>query len=95
MNQIRVCSGSRYKAVVEAEVGAVCAVSGLARTYPRQGLGTGQDSMVPVLKPMPNYQVGLPENYDGAVMLPESHQLEEEDPLPRAVWNRELKEIST
>ena len=50
--------------------------------------------MVPVLEPVLNYQVKLPEGCDGAVMLPKFRQLEEEDPLLRVVWNEELKEIS-
>ena len=94
VNQIRVYSGDRYEAVPEAEAGTICAVSGLTRTYPGQGLGAGQDSMVPVLEPVLNYQVKLPEGCDGAVMLPKFRQLEEEDPLLRVVWNEELKEIS-
>lgn len=80
--------------MAEAEAGTICAVSGLTRTYPGQGLGAGQDSMVPVLEPVLNYQVKLPEGCDGAVMLPKFRQLEEEDPLLRVVWNEELKEIS-
>ncbi len=94
VNQIRVYSGDRYETVAEAEAGTICAVSGLTRTYPGQGLGAGQDSMVPVLEPVLNYQVKLPEGCDGAVMLPKFRQLEEEDPLLRVVWNEELKEIS-
>ena len=94
VNQIRVYSGDRCEAVPEAEAGTICAVSGLTRTYPGQGLGAGEDSMVPVLEPVLNYQVKLPEGCDGAVMLPKFRQLEEEDPLLRVVWNEELKEIS-
>ena len=94
VNQIRVYSGDRYETVAEAEAGTICAVSGLTRTYPGQGLGAGQDSMVPVLEPVLNYQVKLPEGCDGAVMLPKFRQLEEEDPMLRVVWNEELKEIS-
>ena len=94
VDQIRVYSGDRYEAVPEAEAGTICAVSGLTRTYPGQGLGAGQDSMFPVLEPVLNYQVKLPEGCDGAVMLPKFRQLEEEDPMLRVVWNEELKEIS-
>lgn len=94
VNQIRVYSGDRYEAVPEAGAGTICAVSGLTRTYPGQGLGAGEDSMLPVLEPVLNYRVKLPEGCDGAVMLPKFRQLEEEDPLLRVVWNEELKEIS-
>ena len=94
VNQIRVYSGDRYEAVPEAEAGTICAVSGLTRTYPGQGLGAGKDSMLPVLEPVLNYRVQLPEGCDGAVMLPKFRQLEEEDPMLRVVWNEELKEIS-
>ena len=79
VNQIRVYSGDRYETVAEAEAGTICAVSGLTRTYPGQGLGAGQDSMVPVLEPVLNYQVKLAGGRaTGRVMLPKFRQLEEE-----------------
>ncbi len=39
VNQIRIYSGDKYEMVQEAEKGCICAVTGLTRTYPGQGLG--------------------------------------------------------
>ena len=93
VNEIRLYSGQRYDTAAEAEAGTICAVSGLAGTYPGQGLGTEADSMQPVLEPVLNYGLKLPEGCDGAVMLPKLRQLEEEDPLLRVAWDEELQEI--
>ena len=38
-DQIRIYSGAKYRAVEEAEAGTVCAVTGLSRTRPGEGLG--------------------------------------------------------
>ena len=93
VNQIRVYSGGRYETVNEAGAGSICAVTGLTGTYAGQGLGAEADSMEPVLEPVLNYSVKLPEGCDGAVMLPKLRQLEEEDPMLRVVWNEQLQEI--
>ncbi len=39
VNQIRIYSGQKFEAVNEAEAGSVCAVTGLSRTRPGEGLG--------------------------------------------------------
>ena len=36
VNQIRIYSGDKSEMVQEAEKGCICAVTGLARTYPGQ-----------------------------------------------------------
>ena len=38
-DQIRIYSGAKYRAVEEAQAGTVCAVTGLSRTRPGEGLG--------------------------------------------------------
>lgn len=49
VNQIRVYSGEKYELLSEADAGKVCAVTGLAETYPGQGLGAEKDSELPIL----------------------------------------------
>ena len=93
VNQIRIYSGDKYEMVQEAEKGCICAVTGLSRTYPGQGLGMQQGSSAPVLEPVLNYRVELPEGCDVHRMLQNFRQLEEEDPMLRVVWNEEAGEI--
>ncbi len=93
VNQIRIYSGDRYETVPEAEAGCICAVTGLSRTYPGEGLGAEKESGTPVLEPVLNYRIHLPEGCDAPVMLRNLRQLEEEDPMLRIVWNEELGEI--
>lgn len=93
INQIRIYSGEKFEAVKEAETGMICAVTGLTQTYPGEGLGCEQDSKPPVLEPVLNYRVLLPEGCDIHRMLGNLRQLEEEDPLLKVVWKEELQEI--
>ena len=93
VNQIRVYSGEKYELVQEAHKGMVCAATGLNATYPGEGLGIVCASEEPVLEPVLNYQVRLPEGCDIHNMLQNLRQLEEEDPMLRTTWNEELGEI--
>lgn len=93
INQIRIYSGEKYEMVHEACTGMVCAVTGLSSTYPGEGLGTESESQMPVLAPVINYQVEIPEGTDEHKMLGYLRELEEEDPMLRVVWNEELEEI--
>lgn len=93
VNQIRIYSGEKYETVQEAETGSICAVTGLNYTYPGEGLGVEKESQAPVLEPVLNYRIGLPEGCDAHTMLRNLRQLEEEDPMLRIVWNEEWGEI--
>ena len=93
VNQIRIYSGEKYEAVTEAGPGSICAVTGLTRTFPGQGLGEEAASMEPVLEPVLTYEVKLPPGCDRAVMLPKLKELEEEDPQLNVVWDGHLGEI--
>lgn len=93
VNQIRIYSGEKFEAVKEAPAGSVCAVTGLTKTLPGEGLGKEQERELPVLEPVLSYCVQLPEGYDAALMLPKLFQLQEEDPMLHIVWDEELKEI--
>lgn len=93
VNQIRIYSGEKYEMVSEAEAGCVCAVTGLSRTYPGEGLGNVKESQAPILEPVLSYRIRLPEGCDVHSMVRNLRQLEEEDPMLRIVWNEELGEI--
>ena len=93
INQIRIYSGEKFEVVSEAGAGSICAVTGLSKTIPGEGLGCEKDSDLPFLEPVLSYCVQLPEGCDAAVMLPKFRQLEEEDPMLQILWNEKHKEI--
>lgn len=95
VNQIRIYSGNKFETVNEAAAGCVCAVTGLTKTYPGQGLGIEEASEMPLLEPVLNYRIGLPEGCEPAAAFVKLRQLEEEDPLLHMIWNESLKEIQT
>lgn len=92
-DQIRLYSGGSFELLPEAKAGTVCAVTGLTRTYPGQGLGIEGDSEMPVLEPVLNYQIQLPADCDAHQMLRQLRQLEEEDPELHICWDDALGEI--
>lgn len=93
VNQIRVYSGSHYELLEEAEAGTVCAVTGLTKTRPGEGLGSEVDSNMPILEPVLNYRIELPVDCDVHTMLQNLRQIEEEEPQMHVVWNEQLQEI--
>lgn len=93
VDQIRIYSGTRYETQDEVEAGDICAVTGLSKTYPGQGLGIEKDLDMEILKPVLNYQLILPEGYNAFRMLSQLRELEEEDPTLHIVWNERLEEI--
>lgn len=93
VEQIRLYSGTRFKAIGEAEEGMVCAVTGLTKTYAGQGLGAEEASGLPVLEPVLSYQILLPDGQDTHTMLMKLKQLEEEEPLLHILWDEQLGEI--
>ena len=93
VNQIRIYSGAKFETVNEAEQGTVCAVTGLSRTYPGEGLGIERDSDIPILEPVLTYQIQLPQDCEVHPMLEKLRQLEEEEPLLHIIWNEKLGEI--
>ena len=93
VNQIRIYSGEKYELAGEVEAGEVCAVTGLTRTYPGEGLGREREGSMPLLQPVLTYQIELPPDCEAAVLLPKLRQLEEEEPQLHIVWNEALQEI--
>ncbi len=93
VNQIRIYSGTKYVTVDEAPAGCICAVTGLNSTCNGMGLGYEAASEKPVLEPVMNYRINLPEGCDPQTMLPKLRQLEEEDPQLHISWSELLQEI--
>ena len=93
VNQIRLYSGEKYETAAEAPAGTICALTGLTETRPGQGLGAETDGDGPVLEPVLNYRIQLPEGGDAAEMLPRLRLLEEEDPELHIIWNEKSQEI--
>ncbi len=93
VSQIRIYSGAKYETVHEVDAGGICAVVGLSRTYPGEGLGTEEDSILPVLDPVLTYRILLPKSCDAVQILPKLRQLEEEEPELHLLWNETYQEI--
>lgn len=93
VNQIRIYSGEKFETVNEAEAGVVCAVTGLTKTKPGEGLGAEAWSEAPILEPVLAYEIKLPDGCDSRMMLPKLKEIEEEEPELHIVWNEELQEI--
>lgn len=92
-DQIRIYSGEKFQTVEEAPAGTVCAVAGLTRTRPGQGLGAERGTWEPVLEPVLSYRLILPEGTAPHVALEKLRRLEEEDPQLRLLWDSRLQEI--
>ena len=93
VDQIRLYSGAKYETTQEAEAGLVCAVTGLTKTYPGEGLGAESESELPVLEPVLNYQIILPDDCDPHQMLQKLRMLEEEEPQLHILWDSQPGEI--
>ena len=93
IDQIRKYSGEKYETVDEAVAGEIVAVTGLSSTFPGQGIGDGMQSNMPILEPVLNYRMILPDDVNPAAFMEKLKQLEEEDPQLYIVWVEEFKEI--
>jgi len=93
VNQIRIYSGEKFEAVNEIEAGSVCAVAGISKARPGEGLGIEKASYTSILEPVLSYQMILPEGCDPRAMLPKLRQIEEEEPELHIVWDEQLQEI--
>lgn len=92
-DQLRIYSGERFQTVSEANAGTVVTVTGLKNTLPGQTLGSARECFPPVLEPVLNYRLVLPDGMDSAQFLPKLKELEEEDPELSVSYEPLLKEI--
>lgn len=93
INQIRVYSGNGFRTEQELEAGSICAVTGLEQSYCGEGFGIEADAGQPVLEPVLNYQLLLPEGCDVHQVWKRLQQLEEENPLLRLEWEENSREL--
>ena len=93
VNQIRIYSGSKFEDASKVEAGTVCAVTGLSKSRPGEGIGIEGSSRMPLLESILSYQIILPENCDPKSMLPKLQEIEDEEPELNIVWNEESQEI--
>ena len=93
INQIRVYNGSKFITVNEISAGGICALAGLENTYNGQGFGYEHKAEKPVLEPIMNFRVILPEGVDAAAFIPKIKLLEEEDPQLKIRWDSVNGEI--
>ena len=69
IDQIRKYSGEKYETVDEAVAGEIVAVTGLSSTFPGQGIGEGMQSTMPILEPVLNYRMILPDDVNPATFM--------------------------
>lgn len=93
VNQIRIYSGEKYEMVQEVRQGEVCAVTGLTKTYPGEGLGIEKDVEFPVLEPVLSYTLIPPEDVDVLQMLEILKEIEEEQPEIQIQWQEQSNTI--
>ncbi|MCI1220154.1 MAG: TetM/TetW/TetO/TetS family tetracycline resistance ribosomal protection protein [Bifidobacterium sp.] len=91
-DQIRVYSGAKFTLADTAAAGTLCAVTGLTRTYPGQGLGVESDAGKPLLEPVLTYTL-IPGGADVHKSLQALRTLEDEDPLLHVRWQERLQEV--
>lgn len=93
INQLRIYSGAKFRTVEEAPAGTVCAVLGLSKTRPGEGLGAEPDPESTVLEPVLTYRLIPPPDVDAHTALGRLRIIEEEEPQLHVVWNEQLQEI--
>lgn len=93
IDQIRIYSGEKYETADVVQTGEICAVTGLDQTYPGMGLGADTTKTMPILEPVLNYQIIVPQGVNPVELMKNLKQLEEEDPQLNILWNEQLQEI--
>lgn len=62
-DQVRIYNGAKFDIATDIPAGSVCAVTGLTRTFPGEGLGIEPDAELPTIQPVLTYTV-LPPDTD-------------------------------
>ena len=93
IDQILIYSGEKYEVVDMVQEGEICTVTGLDQTYPGMGLGANTTQTMPILEPVLNYQIIVPQGVNPVELMKNLKQLEEEDPQLNILWNEQLQEI--
>ena len=88
--QIRLYSGEKFTSVEQADIGTVCAVTGIKFARSGDGLGKEENTGLPVLAPVMTYSLILPPDADQHTVFEQLRSLSEEDPqlhIERNEWN--------
>ncbi len=93
LNELRIYSGAKYKSEPVVYAGSVCAVPGLLKTHPGEGLGCEPESEALVLEPVFTYSVVLPPETDMTLALGIFRKIEEEETQMHVIWNEHLQKI--
>ena len=93
VDEIRLYSGEKYEQAGSVTSGSICAVTGLSKTYAGEGLGYEKDCDFPLLEPIINYQILLPDRIPAATAFAQLKQLCEEAPELQLSWERRTQEI--
>lgn len=93
INSLRRYSGTKFEPISQALPGMVVAATGLASTFPGQGLGFEKTEDLWAMQPVMTYRVDLPEGYDSHKALSNLRKLQEEEPQLHVTWNEGLQEI--
>ena len=93
IEQIRIYNGEKFTTVNSVESGTICALTGISALLPGDAVGSETDVSCPVLTPVLNYKVYLPENIDVHTALGKLRILESEDPMLKVGFNEQLSEI--
>jgi len=109
IDQVRIYNGAKYEVVTEVPAGGVCAVTGLERTFPGQGLGFEPDAGSPTLQPVLTYSVWPAKTPDWKPSPIAPHpvfddltlhraiaglrELEDEEPMLDVAWVERLREL--
>ena len=94
VNQIRIYSGSKYKAVDKVEQGTVCAVTGLTKTYAGQTLGVYENEESDFIEPVLSYKIIINDETDPHVLYLKLKILEEEETKLHVLWDERNQSIS-
>ena len=92
-DQLRIYNGTTFQLTDVVSAGGICAVTGLSDTFCGQGLGVVGEGEAPILVPVLNYRLELPEGCDVHKMLKNLYVLEEEIPELHIVWREQSSEI--
>ena len=93
VSQLRIYQGGKFEQTDAVFPGDVAAVVGLTQTKPGMALGAEEDGTAPVLEPVLNYEVLLPEGFDAVRALGLLRQLEEEEPQLRVSWDERTRQL--
>ncbi|MBE6846300.1 MAG: GTP-binding protein [Ruminococcus sp.] len=93
INQIRIYSGNKYSVADEADVGTICAVTGLSAAFCGQGIGCEENSFQPILEPVLSYGIILPPEISSHTALTKLRTLEAEDPQLHVMWDESSEQI--